>query len=58
LNLVSPLVQQRLQERYGVWPPWDEPMIAPGDLFNCLELVMLMEKKASAQRLVRISVVP
>lgn len=33
-------------------------MIAPGDLFNCLELVMLMEKKASAQRLVRISVVP
>lgn len=33
--LGSPIVQQAMKERYGTTPPLDEPMIAPGALFNC-----------------------
>ncbi|MGV3638399.1 MAG: YiiX/YebB-like N1pC/P60 family cysteine hydrolase [Flavobacteriales bacterium] len=33
--LGSPAVQQVMRERYGSTPPLDEPMIAPGALFDC-----------------------
>ena len=33
--LGAPAVQQVMRERYGSTPPLDEPMIAPGALFDC-----------------------
>lgn len=33
--LGSPVVQQVMRERYASTPPLDEPMIAPGALFDC-----------------------
>jgi len=33
-HLHTPEVQRKLQERYGAAIPWDEPMIAPSDMFG------------------------
>lgn len=36
--LASPTVQKVMRDRYGDTPPLDEPMVAPGALFNCPSL--------------------
>ena len=33
-NLTHPLVLETMKQRYGVNIPWDEPMVAPSDLFS------------------------
>lgn len=41
--LGSPIVQQVMKKRYGATPPLDEPMIAPGALFDCPLLRLVAE---------------
>jgi hypothetical protein len=38
-DLSSPIVKKILNERYGNKIPLDEPMISPGNIFDCPLLV-------------------
>ncbi|MEZ4807044.1 MAG: YiiX/YebB-like N1pC/P60 family cysteine hydrolase [Flavobacteriales bacterium] len=43
-SLDSELVRRTMAERYGNAPPLDEPMIAPGALFDCPLLITILER--------------
>lgn len=46
--LGSATVQRHMQDRYGNTPPLDEPMIAPGALYDCATLKLVARHPAPA----------
>jgi len=42
-NLQSPVVQEKMRERYGARIPWDEPMISPAAMFESKYLILVEE---------------
>lgn len=43
-DLSHPIVKQKLQERYGNKIPLDEPVIAPAAIFNCPDLLTILDR--------------